>query len=35
LMPIRSFLYIHFCPIVHTVQCFKILKRVAELKREV
>ena len=35
LMPIRSFLYIHFCPIVHTVQCFKILKRIAELKREV
>ena len=35
LMPISSFLYIHFCPIVHTIQCFKILKRIAELKREV
>lgn len=34
-MPIGQFLYIHFCPIVHTVQCFKILKRIAELKREV
>ena len=34
-MPIGSFLYIHFCPIVHTIQCFKILKRVTELKREV
>ena len=34
-IPIGHFLYIHFCPIVHTVQCFKILKRVAELKREV
>lgn len=35
LMPIGSFLYIHFCPIVHTIQCFKILKRIAEIKREV
>ena len=35
LMPLGTFLYIHFCPIVHTVQCFKILKRVAELKHEV
>ena len=35
LMPIGSFLYIHFYPIVHTIQCFKILKRIAELKREV
>ena len=32
LMPIGTFLFIHFCPIVHTVKCFKIMRRTAELK---
>lgn len=35
LMPLGSFLYIHFCPIVHTVRCFKIMQRYTELKRRV
>ena len=34
LMPIGSFLYIHFCPIVHTIQCFKIMQRAIELYEE-
>lgn len=34
LMPIGAFLYIHFCPIVHTVKCFKIMRRTAELKAQ-
>ena len=34
LMPIGQFLYIHFCPIVHTVKCFKIMRRTAELKAQ-
>lgn len=33
LMSIGTFLYIHFCPIVHTVQCFKIMRRSAELAK--
>lgn len=31
LMPFGKFLYFHFCPIVHTVQCFKIMRRSAAL----
>jgi len=31
LMPIGKFLYIHFCPIVHTVKCFEIMRRTAKL----
>lgn len=34
LMPFGKFLYLHFCPIVHTVQCFKIMRRSAELKAQ-
>ena len=34
LMPLGQFLYIHFCPIVHTVKCFKIMRRTAELKAQ-
>jgi len=34
LMPLGQFLYIHFCPIVHTIQCFKIMRRTAELKAQ-
>lgn len=30
-MPLGQFIYFHFCPIVHTVKCFKIMKRAAEL----
>lgn len=34
LMPFGQFLYLHFCPIVHTVKCFKIMRRTAELKAQ-
>lgn len=34
LMPLGTFLYIHFCPIVHTAKCFKIMRRYAELQKE-
>lgn len=34
ILPIGKFLYLHFCPIVHTVQCFKIMRRSAELKAQ-
>ena len=34
LMPLGRFLYLHFCPIVHTVKCFKIMRRTAELKAQ-
>lgn len=33
LMPFNQFLYLHFCPIVHTVKCFKIMRRTAELAK--
>ena len=33
-IPIVHFLYLHFCPIVNTVKCFKIMKREAQLKKE-
>lgn len=33
-MPLRMFLYYHFCPIVHTIKCLKILNRIFELKRQ-
>jgi len=33
LMPLGTFLFIHFCPIVHTVKCFKIMRRTAELTK--
>lgn len=33
-MPFGRFLYIHFCPIVHTVKCFKIMWRATELAKE-
>ena len=33
LMPLGTFLFIHFCPIVHTVKCFKIMRRTAELAK--
>lgn len=33
LMPFGKFLYLHFCPIVHTVKCFKIMRRTAELAK--
>ena len=33
LIPFGKFLYIHFCPIVHTVKCFKIMRRTAELEK--
>lgn len=34
LMPLGQFLYIHFCPIVHTVKCFEIMRRYVELKEQ-
>ena len=33
LMPFGHFLYFHFCPIVHTVKCFKIMRQMAELTK--
>ena len=33
LMPLGAFLYLHFCPIVHTINCVKIMKKTAELQR--
>lgn len=33
LMSVPEFLYIHFCPIVHTYKCFWIMRRAAELKK--
>ena len=33
-MPLTTFLYIHFCPIVHTVKCFKIMRRIIKLKTQ-
>lgn len=32
IMPISLFLYFHFCPIVHTIECFKIMKRIKEIQ---
>ena len=34
IIPIDKFLYLHFCPVVHTIQCFKIMRRIAELKAQ-
>ena len=33
-IPFHQFLYIHFCPIVHTIKCFQIMRRYAELKQQ-
>lgn len=33
-MPFWRFLYIHFCPIVHTAKCFKIMRRTAKLAQK-
>lgn len=33
-IPLRAFLYYHFCPIVHTIKCLRILNRMFELKRQ-
>ena len=33
-IPLGQFLYIHFCPIVHTIKCFQIMRRYAELKQQ-
>ena len=32
LMPFGTFLYLHFCPIVHTQKCFEIMRRYSALK---
>lgn len=32
LMPFGQFLYIHFCPIIHTRKCFAIMRRYQHLK---
>lgn len=34
IMPFGKFLYLHFCPIIHTIKCFKVMRRYAELKVE-
>ena len=33
-IPVGVFIIHHFCPIIHTVKCFKIMKRTAELKAQ-
>lgn len=33
-MPFGMFIYVTFCPIVHTVKCFKVLRRYRQLKQE-
>lgn len=33
-MPIGYFLYIHFCPIIHTCLCFQIMKTIMQNERE-
>lgn len=33
-IPLGIFLIHHFCPVVHTYKCFKIMKRSAELAKE-
>lgn len=33
-MPLGAFLYFNYCPIVHTIKCVKILKKIERLKRE-
>lgn len=32
LLPLPYFLLIHFCPIIHTIKCFEILRRYAIIK---
>ena len=34
IMPFGHFLYLHFCPFEHTYQCFKIMRRYAELQKQ-
>lgn len=34
IMPFGRFLYLHFFPFVHTYQCFKIMRRYAEIKEQ-
>ena len=31
-MPFSKFVYYHFCPIVHTIKCIKILNRWIQLR---
>ncbi len=33
-MPLPVFVMMHFCPIIHTIKCFKIMRRYAELKAQ-
>lgn len=33
-MPLGQFIFLHFCPIVHTVKCFQIMRRTAELRAQ-
>ena len=33
-IPLSIFVMAHFCPIVHTIKCFKIMRRYAELKAQ-
>lgn len=32
-MPFGHFIYIHFCPIVNTIRCIKIMKKEYELMK--
>ena len=33
-MPLSLFVILHFCPIIHTIKCFKVMRRYAELKAQ-
>ena len=33
-LPFNFFILTHFCPIIHTIKCFKIMRRYAEFKAE-
>ena len=33
-IPPFLFIVTHFCPIIHTIKCFKIMRRYAELKAQ-
>lgn len=33
-IPLPIFVMTHFCPIIHTIKCFKIMRRYYQLKAE-
>lgn len=33
-IPLPIFVMMHFCPIIHTIKCFKVMRRYVELKAQ-